>query len=421
MSAREQLPIRRLREFQPLDRLTDEQLILLSSRAERRKHGAGQRVIERGVKDGLEYFLLDGEVELEAVDGRMTTIRADSDKAQHPIARLQPRMYTVTAATASEFLVVTQDVLNQLLRSAPVPEDGVKAVENDNAGDTESDAHELLMEFYTDLRANKLTLPSVPDVAWKVRRATDRDDTTAEQIANVISVDPSISAKLVRACNSPLYRGFSDVRTVRESVVRLGLRTTRQLVTVFSMREVFKTQRPELQGAMEGVWKHAREVAALCWVLADAATDLDPEEALLAGLLHDLGAIPVIVHAEHHVQIFADRQLLDHVVDELKPDIGAALLERWEFPESFVTAARHAEDWSYQPPQDEPQLVDVVILAQLHAMIRDPKVNNNLPRFETVPAYRRLGELELSASRSLDILNQAQERIDEVQKLLSIH
>lgn len=417
MSAREPLPIRRLREFQPLDRLTDDQLILLASRAEKRKHGPGQRVAERGAKDGLELFLLDGEVELEAADGRKTTIVAGSDKARTPIARLQPRMYTVTSAVPSEFLIVEQDILNQLLRAAPVDEDGVTegAMEQD-----ESEAHGLLMEFYADLRSNSLTLPSVPDVAWKVRRATDRDDTTAEDIARVITVDPSISAKLVRACNSPLYRGFNDVRTVREAVVRLGTRTTRQLVTVFSMREVFKTQRPELQMAMERLWKQSREVAALCWVLADAVTSLDPEEALLAGLLHDIGAIPVIVHAEHHVNVFADSRLLDQVIDELKSDVGAALLERWDFPASFVAAARHAEDWHYESSQEEPQLADIVILAKLHAMIRN-RENRELPPFETVPAYSRLGELELSASRSLEILNRAQERIDEVQKLLSIH
>ncbi|WP_203142437.1 HDOD domain-containing protein [Marinobacter mangrovi] len=417
MSAREPLPIRRLREFQPLDRLTDEQLILLATRAETRRLGPGQRLLERGSRDGQEYFLIDGEVELEAVDGRTTAIAAGSPTGKNPIARLQPRMYTVTASVPSQFLVVEQDTLNQLLRAAPVSDDGVSEMADDSGDD---EAHDLLMEFYADLRANKLTLPSVPDVAWKVRRATERDESTAEDIARVITVDPSISAKLVRACNSPLYRGFNDVRTVREAVVRLGTRTTRQLVTVFSMREVFKTQRKELQTAMEQLWRHSREVAALCWVLADAVTSLDPEEALLAGLLHDIGAIPVIVHAEHHVNVFADPKLLEQVVGELKADTGAAVLERWEFPESFVTAARHAEDWAYQPAQEEPQLVDVVILAKLHAMIRE-RQGKTLPRFETVPAYTRLGELKLSASRSLEILNMAQARIDEVQKLLSIH
>ncbi|WP_111497343.1 HDOD domain-containing protein [Marinobacter bohaiensis] len=416
MPAEELLSIRRLREFQPLDRLTDDQLILLASRGEHRRHGPGQRVAERGGQDGLDYFLLAGEVELEAADGRTNSIVAGSDKARMPIARLQPRMYSVIAARPCEFLIIEQDVLNQLLRAAPVPEEGVAEVA-DHGGD---EAHDLLMEFYAELRSNKLALPSVPDVAWKVRRATDREDSTADDIARVITVDPSISAKLVRACNSPLYRGFNDVRTVRDAVVRLGTKTTRQLVTVFSMREIFKTQRPELQTAMELLWVRSREVAALSWVLADAVTNLDPEEALLAGLLHDIGAVPVIVQAEHHVNVFADKTLLERVIDELKPDTGAALLERWEFPESFVTVARHAQDWSYQPSQEEPQLVDVVILAKLHALIRD-RNNRQLPRFESVPAYSRLGELELSASRSLQILNRAQERVDEVQRLLSIH
>ncbi len=76
-----------------------------------------------------------------------------------------------------------------------------------------------------------------------------------------------MSAKLVRACNSPLYRGFNDVLNVRETVVRLGMKTTRQLVIVFAMRDVFKSRQPLPQKHMELLWQHSREMAALCWVL----------------------------------------------------------------------------------------------------------------------------------------------------------
>jgi len=120
MASQESLPLRRLKKFQPLNRLTDDQLVLLASRAERRSHGPGQRVLERGVRDGLDYFLVAGKVELESVDGRKTVIEAETEKALNPIARLQPRMYEVTAVKSCEFLVVEQDVLNQLLRAAPV-------------------------------------------------------------------------------------------------------------------------------------------------------------------------------------------------------------------------------------------------------------------------------------------------------------
>ena len=418
MAGQESLPLRRLKQFQPLNRLTDDQLVLLASRAERRTHGPGQRVVERGVRDGLDIFLIAGSVELESIDGRKSIIEADTDKALNPIARLQPRMYNVTAIKASEFLVIHQDILNQLLRAAPVPQ--VEMDSGDGLGDDGSEEHHLLMEFYAELRSNQLTLPSVPDVAWKVRRTVDREDSTADQVASAISADPAMAAKLVRACNSPLYRGFSDVRNVREAVVRLGMRTTRQLVTVFSMREVFKTRQASLQKEMDKLWRHSREVAALCWVLADSATTINPEEALLAGLLHDIGVVPVLVQAEHHVNLFADQANLEHAISELRADVGTAVLENWSFPANFLEATRHAEDWGYESRESPPQLVDIVIVAQLHAMIGSSQ-NSTLPPFDEVPAYRRLGELELNASRSLQLLTEARARVDEVHRLLSIH
>jgi HD-like signal output (HDOD) protein len=418
MAGQDSLSLRRLRQFQPLDRLTDGQLVLLANRAERRRHGPGQRIIERGVRDGADFFLVSGQVELESADGRKYLIEAGSEKAVNPIARLQPRMYTVTAVKPSEFLVIAQDMLAQLLRAAPVQQ--IEMDSGESSGESESEEHYLLMGFYAELRSNQLNLPSVPDVAWKVRRLVDRDDTAAEQVANAVSADPAMAAKLVRACNSPLYRGFSDVRNVREAVIRLGMRTTRQLVTVFSMREVFRSQRPALQKEMDRLWRHSREVAALCWVLADSATSIDPEEALLAGLLHDIGVVPVLVQAEHHVNLFADQANLDHAIKELRSDVGTAVLENWAFPPAFLEAVRQAENWAWESSESSPQLADIVIVAQLHAMIGASQ-NSDLPSFDQVPAYRRLGELELNASRSLQLLTEARARVDEVHRLLSIH
>lgn len=416
MAGQESLPVQRLRQFTPLNRLTEEQLVLLASRAERRTHTPGQKVAERGVRDGLDFYLLSGAVELESIDGRKSEIVADSDRAANAVARLQPRMYDVTAIQPCEFLVVEQDVLNQLLRVAPL--DQVESLSEENADADEE--YQLLMEFYAELRSNQLSLPSVPDVAWKVRRMAERDDTTAEQIASAITADPAMAAKLVRACNSPLYRGFSEVRNVRETVVRLGTKTTRQLVTVFAMREVFQSRQPILQKTMEKLWDHSREVAALCWVLADSVTRINPEEALLAGLLHDIGVVPVVVQAEHHVNLFADQVNLDRAISELRGDVGAALLENWGFPESFSEVARYAEVWDYDCCKPAPQLVDIVIVAQLHAMIGGSQ-SEGLPAFEQVPAYLRLGELELNVTRSLKLLTEARARVDEVRQLLSIY
>ncbi|WP_339802360.1 HDOD domain-containing protein [uncultured Marinobacter sp.] len=418
MSVRESLPLSRLRKFQPLNRLSDDQLVLLVNRAERRVHGPGQKIAERGARDGLDFYLLDGAVELQSADGRKSTVSADTEKSLTAIARLQPRMFDVVAIKSCEFLVVDQAVLNQLLRAAPVTQSEVSGEPGEDTGS--GDEHSLLMSFYAELRSNQISLPSVPDVAWKVRRLADRDDSTADDIARAITADPSMAAKIVRACNSALYRGFSDVRNVRDGVVRLGVRTTRQLVTVFAMREVFRSRQPELQKAMDELWEYSRNVAALSYVLAESVSGIDPEEALLAGLLHDLGTIPVLVHAEHHPALFADASLLQAAIEELRGDVGAAILENWGFPGGFVEAARHGFDWRYECPAEQPQLVDVVIVSRLHALI-SANQSAQVPEFEQVPAYRRLGELELTASRSLKLLTAAKERLDELKRLLSAH
>lgn len=414
MTVRENLDLRRLREFHSLNRLSDEQLVVLVNRAERRVHRPGQKVLERGARDGMDFFLLDGAVELVAADGRRATVTSGTEQALNAIARLQPRVYDVTAIKPCQFLVIEQAVLNNLLQSAPL-----EYSDDMTDGDMDADEdHQLLMEFYAELRSNQVSLPSMPDVAWKVRRLADQEDSSAEDIGKAITADPAMSAKLVRACNSALYRGYGEVRNVRDAVVRLGTRTTRQLVTVFAMREVFRSRQPQLQKAMDELWHEARNVGALAYVLAESATRVDPEEAMLAGLLHNIGAVPVLVHAEHHPSLVASPEALRKAITGLQSDISAAILENWRFPEAFVEAARHGDDWYYECAQDKPQLVDLVIVSRLHAQISAGR-NEELPEFEQVPAYRRLGALELTASRSLKLLAAARERLDQLQDLLS--
>ncbi len=410
----ESLPLSRLRQFQPLDRLSDDQLVVLVNRADRRKYRPGQKIVERGARDGRNLYLLEGAVELVSADGCSERVTAGTDEAASAIARSQPRILDVTAIRPCELLIIDQSELNQQLRVAPL--DQSRRVGGHDAETGEE--HRLLMEFYDELKSNQVSLPSMPDVAWKVRRLADRDDSTGADIARALTVDPAMAAKIIRACNSALYRGVSDVRTVRDAVVRLGVTTTRQLVTVFAMREVFRSRQPQLQEAMDQVWQESGTVGALCYVLAEAVSGISSEEAMLAGLLHCIGAVPVLVHAEHHPSLFTEPCHLQKAIAGLQADVGAAILENWGFPETFAEAARHGEDWFYECPAERPQLVDLVIVSRLHARISSNR-NEGLPEFEQVPAYRRLGELELTASRSLKLLTAARERLAALRQLLA--
>lgn len=406
--------VQRLKQFTPLDRLSEDQLILLAARLSLRHLKAGQQLMERDSSDGNDYFLLEGALSLRLGDGQESEVAVGDPEACAAIARGEPRSCDVYAREPSTLVVVPDDILRQLLQAAPLePRAGGAKAET-----VADDDYVVLMEFYRDLRANKVALPSLPDIAMRIRRVAAEEASSAEDIGRVVSADPAIAAKLLRACNSPLYRGFSEIATTREAVVRLGLRTTRQLVTVFAMRELFKSRRPELQAAMARLWEHSREVAAISWVLARALPGVDPEEALLAGLLHDIGTIPVLQYADHYVNLFADYRQLDETSRALRGEIGQALLDHWGFPARYGEVVRHAEDWFHDTGDDNVHLVDIIIIAQLHAYIgkqREPP----LPAFYEVPAFQRMQRLELTPQRSLRVISEARAQIGALQGLLS--
>ncbi|WP_372987062.1 HDOD domain-containing protein [Marinobacter sp.] len=416
MAGRERLPLGRLKSFYPLNRLTADQLVLLVNRAERRCHNPGETVIEQGVRDGLDFFLISGAVELHAKDGRKSIIEAETEKAINPIARLQPRMYEVVAIRSSEFLVIEQDILNGFLNSAPVSQ-----VEMESSGDwvaSGSAEHRLRMEFNSELRSNHIRLPSVPDMAWKIRRTAAREGLSEKKLAMAVAADPAMAAKLVRACNSPVYRGLGGVHSVHEAVSRLGMRTTRQLVSEFALRDVFRSRQLSLQREMLKLSQQSRELAALCWLLADQIEGPDRDGAELAGLLHDIGRVPLLLLAEHHPGLWSNEARLQSVSRQLRAEFGTALLENWGCPPSLVEAVGHGEDWHYECPDKSPQLVDVVIAARLHSMIGSSQ-NGELPALNQVPALARLGGSEPGASRSQELLAEARARVEQTQLLLS--
>lgn len=408
-----------LKKFHPLDRLSENQRILLAHKAHFSSFKKKKTILERGTTDHHDYFLLSGSIELEALDGRTRLIDAESEKASAAIAHLQPRQYTVKAVTDVDFLVIEQDVLNILLRQAPV--NTFEAAEgfevNEGSAEDVEGTYKVLMSFYQDLKSNNFTLPSLPDVAYRIRQIAGKEETSADDISKVVNADPAMTAKLIKSCNSPLYRGFNEVSSCRDAVVRLGVQTTQQLVTVFSMRELFRSKKAELKQAMADLWQHSRDVASIAYVLAELTPGLNKDHAMLAGLIHDIGAIPVITYAENFPELYADEKALNNAIEELRGEIGSTILEQWGFPRDLIEVVAKAEDWGFDSGRDEPSYTDIIIVAQMHALISCPK-RNDLPPFNQVPAFRKLAKGGLTPEGSLKVMIEARHKIEEIQQVL---
>ncbi|MDH3281711.1 MAG: HDOD domain-containing protein, partial [Gammaproteobacteria bacterium] len=111
-------------------------------------------------------------------------------------------------------------------------------VENIEGGDELRD-NLLFHEIYQVCINETLKLPSLPDVAMKVRIAVEDEHADAARVARVVEADPPIAAKLIKAANSAFSRGQKPVDKTSGAIVRLGTDTTKQLVISFALKDLF--------------------------------------------------------------------------------------------------------------------------------------------------------------------------------------
>src|SRR5690606_21291048 len=325
MAITQGLGIDRLREFTSFRNLSEEDLLVLAGRIQVKELRRGAVLFECGDIDSQEIFLLTGKLQLVAEDGRERTIESHSTAANLPIAKLRPRQYTGKALTTAEYFSIDCDVLESLQQNFQEQQEigvdyGVIEVGSSNADDA---SLEMLHAFRSDMDAGKFRLTSLPEVAMQIRSLLDNNDSSIRQIADVVNRDPVIAGKIVRAANSPVYFGTAKCETVQSAIVRLGLLTTKQLVIGFTLRDLFSSEAPLLRKLMTEMWQQSCDVAAISFVLARHTKLFDPEEAMLAGLVSDIGVLSVLNYAQSYPKLLDNEPLLRQWCDKLKGEAGA--------------------------------------------------------------------------------------------------
>lgn len=395
------------------------QLEVVAESVEPLEFEEGSQLLESGTDDGYTYFLSEGELLFDAGDGMSQQISATSDAVRAPVANLRPRLFGVKALSYVRAFRVPDIVLSA--SGLSYKGDSIIDEEPEEVGEPTDDERNLAearlsLDLYRELRNDRAVLPSLPDLAFRIRRAIDDELGDARAVAKLVELDPALAANLLKAANSALYGGLGSVKTVSSAVVRLGLRTTRQLVLSLALRDVFRSDDALIRRRMKRLWKHSANVAALCFVLARRVKGLDPEEALLVGLVHDLGVIPILAHARRYPALVENEQTLEETVRRMRGDLGAMILRGWSFAPEVIAGAREAENWErdHDGPAD---YIDLVIVAQVHERMRKHEMDD-LPILSEITALTRVLGEDLSAEKSLEVLHEAKEQIDEMRSVL---
>lgn len=273
--------------------------------------------------------------------------------------------------------------------------------------------HEKIVEqILSALEKDSIVLPTMPEVAIKIEKLIEDHNVSADQIVVVLSSDPFVAAQLIKSANSAVYAGKPRVEKVRAAVTRLGYRQMRNLVMSITMSKMFHSKNGMIQKRMQSVWDHSREVAAICYVVARGLRHVSADQAMLAGLLHSIGVLPLCLYLEQN-KINVDEETLTQLIIKCRAVIGAHLLRKWNFGEEIVTATAEFEDVHRESANGAlVDYADIVTFANLQDRARVKMIV-----WSNIAAVRRLG---WSDEQCLNFLEDHAEEIDKVQAMLGM-
>jgi HD-like signal output (HDOD) protein len=248
------------------------------------------------------------------------------------------------------------------------------------------DEKQFLNDLNEAIDKNKLTLPTLPEVALRVRDAVEREMSSANEIAEIIASDAALSARMLQVANSPLYRGRVPIDNLQMAVARLGVRLVRSLVVSLIMQQIFQATNDLLDAKFHKIWEESVQIAAISRVLSYNLDHLDKEQAMLAGLIHNIGALPVLAMAETRDELIQDEAELDRVINALSPLIGQRILKMWDFPESLIKVPANFLNLQYDS-KDDGDYSDVVLVARLQANLHPGETID----MSDIPAVSKLG------------------------------
>lgn len=362
------------------------------------------------------WFLLDGTVKLCSKDGALRFIESNNPpfppslnfgfgEVQNAQCMATTQLFRVPlslissanpkAATAAQSTGIYVEELAEPLANSPLDFDS-----------------QLAFAIYNESLNDRLELPSLPDLALSVRKAVNDPDCDAQTIARLVQMDVSLTARLIQIANGPFYRGLEPINTCANAVMRMGLNTTRDIVTSLSLKNIFQANDPRLSVRLRTLWVHSTRVAAISSVLARSVPGIDSERALLAGLLHDIGVLAIIQYVSRlDAGRYTDEEL-ELAVTRLRGEIGGAVLRKWHFDQDLVEVARSIDDYQ-RHLGNTPDLCDVVQVARIHAWFGTPSAAQSPPLL-SLPAFQRLPLDAVGPDESIATLQAAREEINEV-------
>ncbi|MFJ4372053.1 HDOD domain-containing protein [Pseudomonas japonica] len=207
-----------------------------------------------------------------------------------------------------------------------------------------------------------LVLPTLPEVAMSIREAAEDTEISVATLSKVIGRDAALAARLIKVVNSPLLRAITEVTDLQTAITRLGVNYSCNLAIGLVIEQIFHARSEAVEQKMREIWAKSLEIAGISYELSSRYTDLKPDQAALAGLVHQIGVLPILTYAEEHNELLSDPVCLNHVIEQIHPELGDKILSVWEFPEQLANLPGEVQNLERRSARID--YVDIVQIAR---------------------------------------------------------
>lgn len=202
----------------------------------------------------------------------------------------------------------------------------------------ENALHTILVE---KIKQDALVLPTLPEVALKVRTAADDPEINLGQMSDIIAQDPALSLGMVKVANSAALGRSVKVETVSQAVTRIGLRQIKSIATAMAIEQVFKSDNDILTDHLRDSWNKTINVASIAIALMtfylkeNRHGTFTLDTITLGALIHNIGVLPILSEAESHPEVFANPTFLNQAIAKLSSEIGVEVTKAWGFSDEL--------------------------------------------------------------------------------------
>lgn len=210
----------------------------------------------------------------------------------------------------------------------------------DKVGKALNDQRFQMLEDIAKELKSVVVFPTYFDAALRLRKALQDPDIPIERIASLVSVEPLVAAKLMNLANSALYSpDGKPVRNLPAAITRLGVELVRTTAVAIAMNQILRAKDMASFGDLTyALWQHSIKSAAIARLLARTYTRINPDEALLAGLVHDLGAFYMLYRAAQYSELRDRPESVKHLIMQWHEGIGVTLLGVLGMPAEIIQA-----------------------------------------------------------------------------------